>query len=935
MNMKRIIAAVIGVGFLSLAGVSFYVYSLTRDLPKLITVEDYTPLLVTEVFDRNQKKIGEFFRQKRLIAKHDEIPQLLKNAFIAAEDDSFYEHNGINYRAIMRAVLANIKAGRKAQGASTITQQVARSLLLTSEKTYSRKIKEVFLAWRMEENLSKEDILFLYLNQIYLGQGAYGIKMASQVYFRKNLADLTIPEAALLAGLPQAPSRYSPIRRPELAKNRQVYVIRRMQENGFITEAEAEESIKQPLKVFELKDFDKYAAYYLETVRQMLVDELGSDKVLNEGLRVHTSLDLDKQIEAYNQVRDGLRQLDKRQGYRGAEKNLTDQKDIEAFLLQVRNQLIDEASPERILQPDGTLPDPGPLNLNPLDENGEPRPNLPDYVQLGQIIKGVVIQVDDTWGLVRVRFAESQGLIDIEDMKWAREPNPNVAYSLAEIEKPSQALKVGDVIDIRVVGKRFYSSRLNKELRELRSRKGKDYERPEEIPDFEVHANLELEQEPQVQGALLSFDQRTQDIIAMVGGYDFSESKYNRAFQAIRQSGSSFKALVYAAALDKGYTPATPIVDAPIVYEEEQQEEGQTTDFDEEALKAKKWKPSNYTRRFSGDILFRNALIRSLNVPTIKVIQDISVDTVATYARRLGVFSPLNMDFTLALGSSGVTLYEMTKMFSQFGRMGKRITPMLIHKVEDADGNVLMEEVGLDARFKDELEALAKEFEDRRQNYLRYQRRLEAGEELEAIEADENARYTAMLENLEPGETPPAPFKFKQEPPLYFKDRNQLMKPQTAYVITSLLQGVVEEQGGTGGRARTLGRPVAGKTGTTSDYFDAWFVGYTTDIATGVWVGFDHEKTLGRGEGGGRAALPIWVDYMKAAHDGAPTRSFPVPDDIVFANIDNKTGKLASASSENVVRQAFISGSEPQSTPATETEETDIEQDFYKQDLSD
>lgn len=920
MTLKRVLAVIFAIGFAGLAAVAVTVIVLTSDLPQIIKVEDYKPLLVSVVYDRKGEKIGEFAREKRILVSYEDMPEHLVQAFISSEDASFFEHDGLNFFAIFRAMIANIKAGRKVQGGSTITQQVARSLLLTSTKTYTRKIKEAVLARRMEDHLSKKDIMYLYLNQIYLGQAAYGVGAAAETYFRKKVKDLTVAESALLAGLPQAPSRYSPIRNPKAAKTRQKYVLTRMAEEDYISESDSETFINSPLQIYTRKYYKEDAPYFVETIRQMLYDKLGADTVLDQGIRIYTGLDINKQREAQRQVQKKLRELDKRQGFRGAIQNLTEPEAVAEFLLQSRNDLLDELSPVRIIQPDGTIEEKGPLNLTGKDDNDEKLPPLPEYVNIDQVVQGIVTHIDDQWGLVTVRFAEGRGLIDIDSMEWARKPDPKKSFRYDKIEKPGEALKKGDVIQVRPVAKVFRSSRLSKQLNDLKRKQKKKYERPSELPeDFDNFCELFLEQEPKAQASLISFDQKTEEVIAMVGGYDYEKSEYNRAIQAARQTGSSFKPIVYAAALDRNYTPATPILDAPLVFEEEQEaEEGQ--DPDDVAIK--KWKPSNHGKKFSGEVLFRNALINSMNVPTVKVIQDISIDWVEQYARRLEIFSSLNKDYTLALGSSGVTLYEITKVFSIFGRLGQVIRPILIHKVEDNLGEILLEKVTLDDRFEKELSPLNEEWEKKRQDFLET-RAEETPEELLDNEGEDLEVNASDSETSKP--------KVSKIPPLFFDDPRQLLKPQTSYLITSILQGVVEE--GTGRAARALGRPTAGKTGTTNGYYDAWFVGYTPDISTGVWVGFDEEQTLGVGEVGGRAALPIWIEYMKYAHEGLPVRNFKAPEGIVFANIDNETGKLASANSEKVIRQAFTEGTEPQEI-TTEAGSLDEDKDFFKQDLS-
>lgn len=910
MAFKKIFAVLIALLFFCFAGVATIFIVMSSDLPQLITVEDYAPKLVSEVFDRKGQKIGEFSTEKRILVPYEKIPPQLIQAFVAAEDSSFFTHSGLNFVAIFRAFLANLKAGRRVQGASTITQQVARSLLLSSEKTYTRKIKEAILAFKMESNLSKEEILYLYLNQIYLGQSAYGVGAAAEIYFRKPIEELELKEMALIAGLPQSPSRYSPIRNPSAAKERQRYVLRRMADEGFITSEQAQEAMGEPVGVYVTLKYAELAPYYTETIRQMLVKKLGQEMVLNQGLKIYSSLDKDLQLQAQREVQKGLRVVDKRQGYRGPIKNITEAEEVADFLLKTRNELSESHSPLRVIQPDGTIIKPGPLNLTEKNEDGEDLPNLPDFIEIDQIVPAIVTKVSDEYGLVMVRFAESKGIIDFDSMKWARKPDPKKRAQFDEIDKPSLALKKGDVIEVRVIGEKFSSSRVRKQLAELQEKMKDKYKRPDDVPEFDRWAHVELEQEPQLEGALVSIDQNTSDILAMVGGYDFKRSEFNRAIQAARQTGSAFKAIAYAAALDKSYTPSTMVLDAPIVFEEGQ--EGEEDSADE--MDVKKWKPSNHGQNFQGEILFRNALIRSLNIPTIKITEKIGVQFIADYARRLGIFSPLNMDFTLSLGSSGVTLYEMTKVFAQFGLLGQKLSPLFIHKVESSTGEVLIEKLSLDERFRDEIGPIEERFEEKRLAYLEQRSKLEA----ELAEQEANPDQTEK--------------KTLKESPFYFDDPNQLISPSTAYLITSILQGAVEEPGGTGGAARALGRPVAGKTGSTNGYYDGWFIGYTPDVASGVWVGFDQEKSIGAGEVGGRVALPIWLEVMKMAHEGLPIRNFTVPDGIVFANIDNKTGQLASSASSEVVRQAFRDGTEPGSEETIESRTLE-EKNFLKEDL--
>lgn len=889
---------------MSVSGLVALIVSVNNSLPEVVTLKDYKPLLVSNVYAKDGRKIGEFFRERRVLVPFEKIPKVVVQAFMAAEDSEFYEHKGINLQAIMRAMLVNIKAGHTVQGGSTITQQVAKTLLLSSERTITRKIKDVLLALRMEKNLTKEDIMYLYLNQIFLGQSSYGIGVAAETYFRKPVEKLTVAEAALLAGLPQAPSRYSPVVNPKRAKERQRYVLRQMAEKGFIEASVAEAAARAPIRVFIKEKYDEIAPFYLETIRQMLVKKLTEEVVLDQGIRIYTGLDYDKQIAAQKSVEMGLRELDKRQGFRGPIKNLAGE-EIEKFLADELKKLKSQVSSARLIDENGEMTIVPETDLAKSDDKAS---GLPEWLGQGEIVQGVVAKVDDALGVVYVRVPGGKGLIDLESMRWARKPNPEVSPESQPLNKPSLALKEGDVIQVKIVEGQFRSERLNK----MASPKAKN---PIQLPSFVGQILLALEQEPLVEGALMSLDLQNDEVIAMVGGKNFEKSEFNRTIQAARQTGSSFKSIVYAAALDKGYTPATPILDAPMVFEgqEAEEQEGQESASRSKSAKGdenkqtKTWKPTNHSKTFEGDILFRNALVKSLNLPTVRIIEDIGVSWSIDYSQRLGIFSPLNKDFTLALGSSSVTLYEMTKVFGHFGRLGKRMRPTMVQKVLDRQGRVLVEKISLDERFQEAQQPIEEAFDKRREEFLALR-----------------DKYNATNDDPELKE------KLSKYPKLFFDDPDQLIDPATAYLTTTLLRATIEEAGGTGGRARAIGREVAGKTGTTNGYFDGWFIGYTPQISTGVWVGFDQEKTLGVGEVGGRVALPIWVNYMAAAHRKLPDMSFPVPPGIVFASIDNVTGKLPSASSRNVIRQAFREGTEPTAASSRKEEEAD----FYKQDLS-
>ena len=846
--------------FVSIGSYFFFIY---KDLPRTYSLEDYKPPLITFVYDRNQQLIGEFFKERRIIVPYEKFPDYLIQAFISAEDGRFFEHKGVNYKAIFRAFLANIQAGKKVQGGSTITQQVARSLLLSRKKTYTRKLQEVILALRMERHLTKEEILYLYLNQIYLGHGAYGVGMATRIYFKKEIEDLTLAECSLLAGLPQAPSRFSPIINPKKAKSRQRYVLNRMQEEGYVSKEKSQEIKKIPLKVYRRESYFSKAPYFIETIRQILIDKIGEKALLTSGLSVHTSLDLDMQKEAQTQLKKGLQDLDKRQGFRGPLKKI-DPEQVDEFFEEREKKWIQKHRTYLILSETGE---------DSLDYSQFKKLNIGDQVQ------GVIRKVEEDLAYVDLMFG-LKGVISIETTEWAQKPNTKVNSAFRKLLSLRNAFKEGHVIQVKLADPK-------KHKRTIESI-GEDI--------FEEYQFLTLEQEPLAEGGLLALDQKTQEVVAMVGGYNFSKSQFNRTLQAKRQTGSVFKPLVYSAALDKGFLPNSIIADEPVVYEDEEadllkKDSSLDSEEDPQEEQTAKWKPSNYSQYFTGDILFRNALIKSLNIPTVKLIEEIGISWVEFYSRRLGIINHLNADYTLALGSSSLTLYEMTKVFSIFGRLGKKVTPLIIKEVFRPLEIPLISSVSLDEKFKKELSTFEEEFKKSWDTYW------ETNEE---------------------------------ESQIFFKNPDQIIPPETAYLMTSLLKGVIQE--GTGRRARNIEHSVAGKTGSTNGYFDAWFIGYTPHIATGVWVGFDNENSLGQGETGSRAALPIWYEFMKNTHKSLEKIEFDVPSNIVFAHIDNDTGYLASSSSDKVVRQAFLEGTEPKEQSSNQVEIE--EQDFFRKDMA-
>ena len=781
-----------------LIGLGTYLYFLFT-LPPIKSLEDYKPPIITKVFSDDGELVGEFSKEYRNVVPVEQIPEVLSQAFVSAEDAKFFQHKGISYLGILRAMARNILAGKIIQGASTITQQAVRSMVLSRERKLSRKIRELMLAHRIEKYLTKEEILYVYLNQIYLGHGNYGVESATRDYFGKGVSELTLPEAALLAGLPRAPENYSPIHHFEQAKARQAYVLGRMVEEGYINQQEADEAYQAPLEIQSRENkFLNTAPYFTEFVRIYLQEKYGEDAIYIKGIQVHTTLDLVKQKVAQEALQTGLRELDRRQGYRGPEKILKEN-EIDAFCQEVAQSLTDKP------------------------------------FTVGETYPGVVTGFSKDKKQVFVRIGDKKGYIPFETMRWARRPNPNVDYNAVQLKDPTQTLKVGYVIQATV----------------------------QEIPPKGL-LKLELEQEPEVQGALISMEIPTGYIRAMVGGRDFLGSQFNRALQARRQPGSAFKPIIYAAALDRGLTPASIILDSPVIY------------YD--TLKDEDWKPKNFEEQFHGPTTLRTALTKSRNVVTIKVMRDIGIPYAIKYAQKLGIESPLTPDLSLSLGSSEVTPLELVRAYAVFAARGHLLTPIFIKQVIDRDGEILEENQPL------------------------------------PLEADLGTNEgTIIEEDLKSGKTGMYP---------------QVISEQTAYIMTSLLEGVVQH--GTGWRAKALGRPCTGKTGTTNEYSDAWFVGYTPDVITGVWVGFDETKPLGRFETGSRAASPIWLSFMQKALAGKAARNFPIPEGIVFAKIDPKTGLLASPNAKEVVFECFKEGTQP-TTYGSETFFTEDE-DFLKSD---
>ena len=727
----------------------------TRDLPTFDSFQDYQPSLVSRVYADNGEIIGQFFIERRLYTPYAQIPKTLIQAVIAVEDTRFLEHPGLDLVGIGRAAWTNLKKGGRFQGASTITQQLARALFLSPERTYSRKIKELLLALKMEWVLTKDQILEMYLNQIYFGHGAYGIAAATLTYFDKSVTELSLPEAAFLAGLPKAPNTYSPYRNPDLAKSRKELVLHRMVEAGFITEEEAQTAIGTILN-YRRQAIEPIASYFVEDIREHLVERYGESLVYKGGLQIYTTLNIAMQKLAEGSLQQGLRQLDKRQGWRGPLGHVEVTKDF--------------VPPEEY-----------------------PELQNPHAAKIHGLYRGLVTKVTKQSADILIGNTY-KGVISLKDMQWAQRRLKDLNdVETAMVQKeftPRHILKVGDIVEVLPQNGNLESG------------------------------NFVLEQTPLVEGSLLALEPRTGAVQAMSGGYDFNRSQFNRAVAARRQPGSAFKPLIYATALQQGLTPATLILDAPVVYQDEELD--------------RVWKPENYEKRFFGTITLREALRHSRNAATVRLLEQIGVPGVVNVASNLGIQSPLSQDLSLALGSSSVTLQELTSAYGVFSNQGMWLRPYHIKLVKDVNGEILEQHL----------------FEPR-----------------------------------------------------------QAMSQENAYLTTNMLMDVI--QSGTGRHAKRIGRPLAGKTGTTNGYNDAWFVGYAPNLATGVWVGFDSVRTLGRLESGAHAALPIWTEFMEQALRNLPVMTFMIPEGIQFAQIDTTTGDLPTKSSRNISTEVFRKGTEP------------------------
>lgn len=704
----------------------------TRDLPTFTGVDNYQPSAVSTVYSRTGVLVGEFYDEKRYPVALSEIPHHIRQAFLAAEDASFYKHPGIDIMSILRALVKNVRAGSASQGGSTITQQVVKNILLTKEKSLERKIKEAILAYRIEQRLTKNDILEIYLNQIFFGSTAYGIKAAAKVYFRKELADVTLAEAAMLAGLPKAPSHYSPISNFKKAKERQGYVLSRMVEAGFVTPEQAKQARDEKLKVYSHSSTRADLAPYYTTEIRRIFEEDARWKGLNlerDGLEIHTALDLEAYDLAQASLQKGLEEVDKRRGWRGPLRHL------------------DAASPDDLRE----------MFLSEFSSSSQSK----------HVHPSVILSVNASKQSLQVFDGKDDKEVLLSKSLWARRflDEKDRARSV----RPESLLKVGDIIEVS-----SSSDEADKKA-------------------------ATLDQTPKIQGALVLIDPHSGQVPVVVGGYDFSRSQFNRATQALRQPGSAFKPIVYLAAIDtEKYTPATIVQDAPRTFKV-------GDDY---------WTPGNYDHNFLGPITLRSALEKSRNLVSADIIAFLGIDTAINYARKLGIESDLGRNLSLSLGSSEVTPLEITRAYGVFASGGLLFPSVFITKVIDRNHKVL---------------------------------------------------FDAQAERL---------------------DRAERVIPEnSAFVMANLMKGVVQH--GTGYRIRELKRPAAGKTGTSNDQMDAWFVGYTPDWALGVWVGFDQKRKIGAKETGGRVSSPIWLDFMQ--------NFLPLCDERLYSEMEQELREEAEA----------------------------------------
>jgi penicillin-binding protein 1A len=763
-----------------IAAVAGLLWHFSKDLPDYSQLQDYEPAVMTRVHAADGSLLAEYAHERRLYIPIQAVPKLVTNAFIAAEDKNFNDHNGIDFSGIARAAVVYLQtygSGRRPQGASTITQQVAKNFLLNNEVSLSRKVKEALLALKIERTFSKQKILELYLNEIYLGLGAYGVAAASLLYFDKSVHELTIPEAAYLAALPKGPNNYNPFRRRDDAIARRNYVIDRMAEDRYITAQDAEKAKKEPLNVTTRPTGARIfaAEYFAEEVRRYVNDKYTEQKLYEGGLSVRTTLEPKLQVLARKTLVDGLVGFDEKLGYRGSVTKLDVVGDWGNKLAEVKS--LSDISPWR----------------------------LAVVLETGDQAARIGFQPPRDGGGAVVKDRES-GSIPVEGVKWAKPASgPNRGKVPAKV---SQVLEIGDVVYVEPLP-------------------GKD-------------GQFRLRQVPEISGAIVAMEPNTGRVLAMVGGFSYDQSQFNRATQALRQPGSSFKPLVYAAALDNGYTPSTVVLDAPLEID---------------TGSGGVWRPENYEGKFYGPSTLRFGIEHSRNVMTVRLAQDIGMPLIGEYAKRFGVYDNLPPYLSYALGAGETTLMRMVAAYGMFDNGGRKIQPTLIDRIQDRYGRTI---------------------------YKHDQR------ECRGCDAEKWA---------------------SQNEPTLVDRRERVLDPMTAYQITSMMEGVVQR--GTGTAVKEVGKPLAGKTGTTNDEKDVWFIGFSPDLVVGVFLGYDKPRHIADRATGGALAAPIFRDFMKTALADKPGVPFRVPAGIKLIRIDPKTGMRASPGDSRVILEAFKPGTAP------------------------
>lgn len=774
------------VGVAAAAGL---IWHYSKDLPDYSQLQDYEPPVMTRVHAADGALLGEYSKERRLYLPIQAVPKLVINAFLAAEDKNFYEHGGLDYSGMARAMVLyaqNLGSNRRPQGASTITQQVAKNFLLTNEVSFTRKIKEALLAMRIERTYSKDKILELYLNEIYLGLGAYGIAAASLVYFDKSVNELTVSEAAYLAALPKAPSSLHPIKNRDRAIERRNYVVDRLLENGWVKQADADKARKETLSVTGRNSSGHIFAgeYFAEEVRRDILERYGEKKLYEGGLSVRTTLDPKLQVMARKTMTNGLINFDEVRGWRGATNKIDISGDWGVKLAEVK-----------------ALSDIAPWKLAVVLDVSDQSARI--GFQPGRELGGAVLKDRQT------------GILTLDGVRWAKPAaGPTKGKTPTAV---SQVLAAGDVI--------YVDPLTNKD-------------------GSVVEGQFRLRQYPEVSGAMVAMDPLTGRVLAMVGGFSFDQSQFNRATQAYRQPGSSFKPLVYSAAMDNGYTPSTVVVDAPIEIDQGQG--------------AGVWRPENYsTGKYYGPVTLRNALMRSLNTVTVRLAQDVGMPLIGEYAKQFGVYDELPNYLSYALGAGETTVMRMVTAYSMFANGGRRVKSTLIDRIQDRYGHTIFKHDQRECR----------------------------------------------------GCDAPEGWKNQAEPQLVDR-REQVLDAMTAYQITSMMEGVV--QGGTATVLREVGKPIAGKTGTTNDEKDAWFIGFSPDVVVGIYVGYDKPRNLGNKATGGALAAPIAKDFMKLALADKPAVPFRVPAGIKLIRVDAKSGMRAGpGDGGRTILEAFKPGTAP------------------------